>query len=129
VVTEILEGHGVGTRFQAQAESLNARRRWIAGLRTKGSVWVDAGAIKALVEGKKSLLPSGVTRTQGDFDAGDAVRVLGPDGREVARGLAAYASADVRKILGRKTSELPGILNRPRPPQEVLHRNNLAVLG
>lgn len=129
VVTEILEGRGVGTRFQAQGDALNARRRWIVGLRAKGSLWVDAGAVRALVEGKKSLLPSGILRVQGEFDAGAPVRVVNPDGREIARGLVGYASEDIRKIKGKKTSALADLLGRPRPPQEVLHRNNLAVLG
>jgi glutamate 5-kinase len=129
VVTEILEGRGVGTRFQPQADGLAPRQRWIAGLRPKGVLHLDAGAVNALVAGKKSLLPSGITRVEGSFAPGDAVRVVDPSGREVARGLSAYASADVQKIKGRKTSELPGLLNREHPPQEVLHRNNLAVLG
>jgi glutamate 5-kinase len=129
VVTEILEGRGVGTRFQARETALNARRRWIAGLRPKGALHVDPGAVAALVQGKKSLLPSGIGRIEGRFAPGDPVRVVGPDGREVARGLAAYSSAEVQKIKGRKTSELPDLLKRPHPPQEIIHRNNLAVLG
>ncbi len=129
VVTEILEGRGVGTRFQPQAEALNARRRWIAARRPKGAVHVDAGAVSALVSGKKSLLPSGIVRVEGTFSPGDAVRVVGPDGREIARGLSAYGSGDVQKIKGRKTSELAVLLNLPDSPPEVLHRNNLAMLS
>lgn len=129
VVTEILEGRGTGTRFQAaQADVLSARRRWIASLKPKGTLHVDAGAVNALVTGKKSLLPSGIVKVEGHFSAGDAVRVAGPDGREVARALTAYASADVQKIKGKKSAELAALLHRPAS-SEVLHRNNLAVLG
>lgn len=130
VVTEILDGHGVGTRFQAQAGALSARRRWIASLKPKGSLHVDAGAVTALVTGKKSLLPSGIVKVEGHFAAGDAVRVVGPDGREAARGLTAYAAADLHKIKGRKTADLSSILDRAAgaAPAEALHRNNMAVL-
>ena len=100
VVTEILDGRGVGTRLQAaQADVLSARRRWIASLKPKGALHVDAGAVTALVSGKKSLLPSGIVKVEGSFAAGDAVRVVGPDGRDVARGLSAYAAEDTRKSL------------------------------
>ncbi len=128
VVTEILEGRGVGTRFQAQTETLSARQRWIAGRRAKGALHVDAGAVAALVERKKSLLPSGIVKVEGAFSAGDAVKVVGPDGREIARGLAAYSSAELGKIRGHRTADIPAILGRAAPFSEAVHRNNLAVL-
>jgi glutamate 5-kinase len=128
VVTEILEGRGTGTRFQAQADTLSARRRWIAALKPKGVLHVDAGAVTALVQAKKSLLPSGVKKVEGSFAAGDAVRVVGPDGREVARGLAGHGAADLQKIKGKKTGEIGAVLGRSGGA-EAVHRNNLAVLG
>jgi glutamate 5-kinase len=128
VVTDILDGRGTGTRFQAREEALSSRQRWIASRRPQGALHVDAGAVAALLDRKKSLLPSGVARVEGRFAAGDAVRVLGPDGREVARGLTAYSSSDLQKIKGHKTGELAVLLSRPGAPAEALHRNNLAVL-
>jgi glutamate 5-kinase len=128
VVTEILEGRGVGTRFEPQADALSERQRWIVARKAKGTLFVDAGAVTALVKGKKSLLPSGVVKVEGSFSAGDAVRVAGPDGREVARGLSAYSSDELKKIKGRRTTDLSALLGRPSPAAEALHRNNLAVL-
>src|SRR3546814_1244684 len=84
-----------------------SRKRWIAGsLKPAGRLRVDAGALKALREGK-SLLPAGVTAVEGRFERGDAVVVCDPAGQEVARGLAAYAAADARRIMGdRKSTRL-----------------------
>src|SRR3546814_15032189 len=84
------------TWFLAAVEPRTARKRWIAGsLKPVGRLRVDAGALKALKEGK-SLLPAGVTAVEGRFERGDAVVVCDPAGQEVARGLAAYSAADAR---------------------------------
>ena len=87
-----------------------ASKAWIAGsLDPLGALVVDAGAAKAVASGK-SLLPAGVTDVRGRFDKGDAVRVLDPGEREIARGLVRYDAADVRRIKGRKSSEIEAIL-------------------
>ena len=92
--------------FLPLAGPLTARKTWIAGsLKAVGAFRVDAGALAALKAGK-SLLPAGVKAVEGEFDRGDAVLVLDGDGREVARGLSAYASADARAILGHKSGEV-----------------------
>jgi glutamate 5-kinase len=128
IVRDILAGRGVGTRFEPQTDRLNARRRWIAfGRPVRGSIAIDDGAVKAIVEGKRSLLPSGVARVEGSFRAGDTVRVLDASGREVARGLSAFSAADAELIRGRKTAEAGKILGRDAAA-ELIHRNNLVVL-
>ncbi len=128
-VRDILEGRGVGTRFQAQSGGLSARRRWIAfGRRVRGALVLDAGAVAAIVQGKRSLLPSGVVRVEGSFEAGDTVRLLSPAGAEVGRGLASHSSGDMNKIRGRKTADLEKVLGQPGPA-EAVHRDNLVVLG
>ena len=87
-----------------------ARKRWIAGqLEPKGFLEVDAGAERALFSGK-SLLPAGVRKVGGAFERGDAVVIRAADGRELGRGLVAYAQEDAARIIGKKTSEIAAIL-------------------
>jgi glutamate 5-kinase len=103
-----------------------ARKQWIAGtLQPAGRLAVDAGAAAALQAGK-SLLPAGVTEVEGEFQRGDAVLVAGPDGREIARGLSAYAAADARLIAGRNSRDIEGLLGY-RGREELIHRDDLVV--
>jgi glutamate 5-kinase len=94
----------------APSDPVTARKRWIAGqLEPKGLVEVDAGAERALFSGK-SLLPAGVTRVEGAFERGDAVLIRAADGRELGRGLIAYAREDAVRIIGKRTGEIVAIL-------------------
>jgi glutamate 5-kinase len=121
----ITEGSKV-TWFLAKQDPVTAKKRWIAGqLEPRGTVHLDAGAEKALVAGK-SLLVAGVTRVDGVFERGDAVIIRAPDGRELGRGLSAYARADAARILGRKSSEIADILGFEGGP-ELIHRNDMAL--
>jgi glutamate 5-kinase len=114
------------TWFLAPSDPLTARKRWIAGaLEPRGTLHIDAGAEKALFSGK-SLLPAGVKRVDGAFDRGDAVIIRAPDGRELGRGLVAYARADAERILGKKSSEIAAILDYEGAP-ELVHRNDMAL--
>ena len=115
------------TWFLPVQDGRSARKRWIAGsLSPLGSVTVDAGAARALGAGR-SLLPAGVRAVAGDFVRGDAVRVLGPDGAEVARGLSAYTSEDARRIIGHRSEEIEAILGW-RGRDELIHRDDLVLL-
>src|SRR5690606_2671156 len=101
-------------------------KRWIGGqLEARGTLYVDAGAEKALGSGK-SLLVAGVTRVEGNFERGDAVMIRSADGRELGRGLASYAKADAFRILGRKSSEIAEILGFEGGP-ELIHRNDMSL--
>lgn len=114
------------TWFLAPSDPLTAKKRWIAGqLEPKGSVIVDAGAEKALAAGK-SLLPAGVTRLEGSFDRGDAVVIRAIDGRELGRGLSAYAKVDAERIIGKKSNEIAAILGVSRC-DELIHRDDMAL--
>ncbi|MBM3732949.1 MAG: glutamate 5-kinase [Acidimicrobiia bacterium] len=114
------------TWFVSDSTPRAARKRWIAGsLKPSGTVIVDAGALKALESGK-SLLPAGVIRVDGDFQRGDAVRVLDPTGGEIARGLAAYAADESRRIAGHKSGEIESILGY-RGRDEMIHRDDLVL--
>jgi len=112
--------------FLPAATPLTARKRWIAGaLKPIGALTVDAGALKALMGGR-SLLPAGVASVEGEFERGDAVRVLSPDGREVARGLSAYSAADARRIMRHKSGEIEALLGY-RGRDEMIHRDDLVL--
>jgi glutamate 5-kinase len=114
------------TWFQTATSPRAARKRWIAGtLQPAGRVTVDAGALNALAAGK-SLLPAGVTGVEGGFERGDAVVVAGPDGREIARGLSAYAAADARLIAGRNSRDIESLLGY-RGREELIHRDDLVL--
>jgi glutamate 5-kinase len=122
-----LEGGARCTWFIPAATPLAARKQWIAGtLRPAGAMQIDAGALRALCSGK-SLLPAGVTGTAGQFESGDTVSIIAPDGSEVARGIAAYCDLDAARILGRKSSEIESILGF-RGPDELVHRDDLVIL-
>jgi glutamate 5-kinase len=115
------------TWFLPSQDGRSARKRWIAGsLSPLGSVTVDAGAARALGAGR-SLLPAGVRAVTGDFARGDAVRVMGPDGGELARGLSAYNSEDARRIIGHRSEEIEAILGW-RGRDELIHRDDLVLL-
>jgi glutamate 5-kinase len=115
------------TWFVPTSTPAAARKQWIAGtLKPAGSVVVDAGALKALQEGK-SLLPAGVVATRGRFERGDTVSVLGPDGHEFARGISAYSDSDAARILGRRSGEIESLLGF-RGRDEMIHRDDLAIL-
>jgi glutamate 5-kinase len=114
------------TWFLAGTDPVTARKRWIAGqLEPKGVVHIDAGAERALAQGK-SLLPAGVTRVEGTFDRGDAVLIRAPDGREIGRGLIAYCRADAERIRGKRSGEIAAILGFIGR-DELVHRDDMAL--
>jgi glutamate 5-kinase len=121
-------GDDAGTAFWPQVSRLQSRKHWIAyALRPAGALIVDAGARRALTEGKKSLLPSGVRAVRGRFGQGDAVSVEDEAGAEFARGLCAFDSDEVERIAGHKSSELDALLGY-RAVEEVIHRDDLVLL-
>jgi glutamate 5-kinase len=115
MLARLLAGENEGTLFVPRPTKLQGRKRWIAFFHhPKGTLFVDNGARKALRDGGKSLLPPGITRCLGEFEAGEVVRICDADGTEIARGLAGYNSAEIQA----------GALKRV----EVVHRDNLVVL-
>ena len=122
----LMEG-GRHTLFAASGSRGQARKRWIMGtLDLAGQIHVDAGAAKALMEGR-SLLPIGVTQVKGEFVRGDAVAILDPDGREIARGLVGLDRAEADLVKGKnskRTAEMLGLGARA----ELVHRDNMVVL-
>ena len=125
VLTDALDGvSGVGTVVQPRPERLPARKLWIAfAVGSAGTIVVDEGAKRALVERGVSLLPPGVAEVKGGFDTSAAVEVAGPDGAVFAKGLSRFDAGTLRAIAGKRTDALPD-----GAPHEVIHRDDLVVL-
>src|SRR5215212_6019077 len=116
------------TWFLTPANPVTSRKRWIAGsLEPKGTLTLDAGAVKALRAGK-SLLPAGITRIDGAFERGDAVVIRGPDGAEIGRGLVAYDAAEADKIRGKPSGAIAQILGFDGRA-EMIHRDDMVLAG
>ena len=125
---EILDGADCGTLFVADNRSLNSRDLWLAHSRKRGGVVVDDGAVVALSDGGKSLLPSGIIRVIGDFEVGELIGVESKQRVEVARGLTRFDADDVRRIRGKKTPEVAEILGINNGAV-VIHRDDMVVLN
>jgi glutamate 5-kinase len=128
-ISRIFAGELVGTFFLPQTEKLATRKHWIAyTLRPQGSLVLDAGACKALLQGGKSLLPSGILEVRGRFGIGAPVHCLNEQGEPLAAGLVNYDSDDIDRIKGVKTCRIEQVLCRPKDSDEVIHRDNLVIL-
>ncbi|MBD2359844.1 glutamate 5-kinase [Anabaena minutissima FACHB-250] len=126
-IEKILQGEAIGTHFQPQPEPTSARKRWIAyGLVPAGKLYLDTGAIAAIVEAGKSLLAAGIKIIEGEFDSQDAVQLCDVNGQEIARGLVNYNSTDLEKIRGCHSREIPTILGYVGA-ETVIHRDNLVL--
>ncbi len=123
-----LAGEDVGTWFAATGRRASIRLLWLAhAARPHGRLVLDEGAVRAVVERRKSLLPAGVTAVEGEFESGDPVEIVGPDGVTVARGLVAYASEEVPELLGKSTKALRAELG-PGYDKELVHRDDLVLV-
>ena len=127
VVRRIVAGEQVGTTIEPAHDRSDSRKRWLLTDRTQGTLVVDGGAARVLLKGGASLLPVGVREVQGEFERGATLSVRAPDGSEIAHGLSNYKSDDLRRICGRKSSEIADILGYSYG-DAALHRNNLALL-
>ncbi|WP_308389336.1 glutamate 5-kinase [Acidithiobacillus sp. AMEEHan] len=128
VLLRLYRGEVLGTRFQPQIPRLAARKRWFLGqLRPMGRLRLDAGAVRVLREKGSSLLPVGVTGIEGEFQCGDLVSCLDPEGQEIARGLINFASAEVLARLGKNSAEITELFGE-QEAVELIHRDNLALL-
>ncbi len=128
VLDKILAGKKIGTVFLPGQKRLSPRRRWIGqASRPAGRIYIDSGAAAALRKRGKSLLPSGITDLSGNFGKGATITIVDDKGTQIARGLTNYSSDEVRKIMGKNTSQIGKILH-DAPYQEVIHRNNMMLL-
>jgi glutamate 5-kinase len=127
ILLRIWSGEDVGTYFRPGVAKLAARKRWLAGqLRPSGTLHLDAGAVRVLREKGSSLLPVGITASEGDFQRGDLVRCVDPEGHEVARGLVNFAQHEVLLRLGKGSKALCALFGDV-DEFEIIHRDNLVL--
>jgi glutamate 5-kinase len=128
VLARLLRGENIGSLLVAPQFPLAARKQWLADhLQVSGSVTLDAGAIRALRSEGKSLLPIGVTRANGEFERGAVIAILDENGRDIAHGLINYSATETRRIIGKPSSQIEGILGYV-DELELVHRDNLVLL-
>jgi len=124
-----LAGEPVGTYFAPHDRRPATRQLWLAhAASARGTLTLDAGAVRAVVASRASLLPAGITGVEGNFDAGDPVDLSGPDGQVVARGLVNYDAAEIPALMGRSTRWLAA-RKGPEYEREVVHRDDLVILS
>ncbi|MBW1675756.1 MAG: glutamate 5-kinase [Deltaproteobacteria bacterium] len=127
ILKRLFEGRDMGTLFLPGKEKMGSRKCWIAfTLKAKGTVKVNRGAARAIRKDGGSLLPIGIQNVEGDFGVGAAVSCIDPDGVAFARGLVNYRAADIRKLMGLKTSQIEQRLGY-KHYDEVIHRDNLVI--
>lgn len=128
VLLRLLDREKIGTLFIPKLNKMAAKKRWIAfSSRSKGAVFVDVGARHAVSEKHKSLLASGITGVEGDFEAGDIVSIKDSEAKDFARGLVNYSSREIEKIKGAKSKEIGSRLGY-KYYDEVIHRDNLVIV-
>jgi len=124
----ILQGENFGTQFAAQPKTVNARKRWIAyGMVTTGKLFLDDGAVSAVILRGRSLLPAGIVQVEGKFEANESVSLCDRQGKEIARGITNYSSNDILQILGSQSEDIPRLLGFDGE-ETVIHRDNLVNL-
>ncbi|BAO83750.1 glutamate 5-kinase [Serpentinimonas maccroryi] len=123
----LLAGEPIGTCLLADTPKLQARKQWMADhLQLRGAVRLDAGAAAKIVQEGKSLLPIGMTAVEGEFARGDVIALRGPDGSELARGLANYSAAEARLLCRKASADFERLLGYAAEP-EMIHRDNLVL--
>ena len=127
ILTRILNAEPAGTLFLPATEKLGSRKHWIAySAGVSGTLVLDDGAVKAVVDGNKSLLPAGIKDVKGSFDQGGLVQCVDRSGREVARGFTSFSADHIRLIMGKHSEEIREVLGF-FPGEEVIHRDDLVL--
>jgi len=127
VISRVAAGESVGTFLQTQRRPQSARKQWLASLlHAQGQLFLDDGAVRGVVEQGRSLLPIGITAVSGEFERGDLVSCVDGQGRERARGLANYSSAEAQALMGKASAHIESILGYCGE-EEMIHRDNLVA--
>jgi glutamate 5-kinase len=128
ILVRIGQGEDIGTFFPAQVNKMESKKRWmLSGLASKGKVTVDKGAVLALKEQNKSLLPAGIMKAEGEFHRGDIVDILDEKGKRIGYGISNYSFADLAIIRGKHSDKILGLLGYDYG-DEAVHRNNMVIL-
>jgi glutamate 5-kinase len=127
ILVRVSQGEDIGTFFPAQVSKMESRKRWmLSGLASKGKITVDKGAVSAVKEHNKSLLPAGVLKAEGKFQRGDIVDILNEKNRRIGCGISNYSSSDLAVIGGKHSDEIGSLLGYDYG-DEVVHRNNMVI--
>jgi glutamate 5-kinase len=127
--SRIMTGEEIGTYFKPAERKIRGKRKWIAfNPRVDGRIVIDDGGAKAIIESRKSLLPSGVVDVAGNFSMGSNVSIVNIKGREIARGLTNFSSEDLERIKGLQTGKIPQVLGSDSYFEEVVHRDNMVIM-
>lgn len=128
VITRILANELVGTYLRTEETPVKAHKRWLAGhARTNNILVLDDGAVKALIDAGRSLLPVGVKAVEGNFSRGDIISCVDKSGKEIARGLVNYSADEARQIMGSASEEIEAMLGYV-DDAELIHRNNMVLI-
>ncbi|MFW6118599.1 MAG: glutamate 5-kinase, partial [Chloroflexota bacterium] len=128
ILVRISRGEDTGTFFPAQVDKMESKKRWmLSGLASKGKVTVDKGAVSALKEHNKSLLPAGIMKAEGEFHRGDIVDILDEQGKRIGYGISNYSSSDLAVIGGKHSDRIGNLLGYDYG-DEAVHRNNMVIL-
>jgi len=129
VLKRILSGEIEGTLFVGKSDTISSKRRWIAfASAIAGRIHINEGALNAIQKKNASLLYAGVTRVESEFNHGDVVSIVAPNGQEVARGIVNYSSADASKLVGKHSDEIAGIASM-KNYDAFITRDNIAFLN
>lgn len=128
IITDVVTGTPHGTRFISSVDHVGNYRKWLlAGTKTVGKIQVDDGAVDALINKGRSLLPIGITHVNGDFSRGDTIVIVDKNGRPIARGVARYTAESLQKLRGKRSDAIIDTLGYTYGDTAV-HRNNMILL-
>src|SRR5262245_54772675 len=128
ILGRVLNGENEGTLFVGKSGSLSGKRRWIAfASGVSGRIHINEGAVDAITKRNASLLYAGVTRIENEFEQGDVVSIMGPNGQEIARGIVNYSSIDASKLIGKHSDEIARLATS-KNFDAFITRNNIAFL-
>ena len=128
VIERIADGKKLGTYLEGTQQPITLRKRWIANLKAQGTLIIDSGAVWALRQRQKSLLPIGVIDVEGDFNSGDMVLCKDTSGAIIAYGLSNYTAQDARNTAGKNSRHIERMMGNNYKP-EIIHRDNLILEG
>lgn len=129
ILQKLFEAESCGTFFVPGRARISNRKCWIGfTVKPRGAITIDDGAVSAIIDNGKSLLPGGIVKAEGDFGIGAPVVIKDRRGRRLATGLVNYNASEIRKIRGCQSSQIKAVLDH-KPYDEVIHRDNMAVLG
>jgi len=127
IILKVVEGQAIGTLFLPERK-LGRQKWWTAfAFKPKGTLWVDEGAERAVVHNGKSLLPSGIVRTDGAFTSGECIEMKNTQGEVIAKGITNYSSSDIEKIQGLKSVDIEKRLGY-KYTEEIIHRDNMVII-